>query len=390
MDGSHASAVSPFRALISGAILFVVLGGIALARTVCSPDARDAEPLQVEITGETMATTYSVKVVVDAGEIVDPRELAAVVTEQLDLVEGTMSRFDPDSDLSRLNRWEGPEPYAATEELARMLALALDVGARSDGAFDVTVGPLMTLWGFDARTGRATLPTADEIAAARARCGLDKLSVDTANATVRKSRPDVDVDLSGIAKGLAVDQVSDALSARGLARHLVEVGGEVRARGTNRAGVDWRVGVEDPRAGVREIGQVVALSEMAMATSGDYRNFYEIGDRRISHTMDPHTGLPVEHPVAAVTVLHPRCAEADAWATALMVLGLEQGLAVARREDLAALLVTRTADGTIARHATEAFTAAVATMNAEPSGVDDAPGAPAAGPRGAGADGERP
>jgi thiamine biosynthesis lipoprotein len=229
-----------------------------------------------------------------------------------------------------------------------VLAHALEVAGDTGGAYDPTVGPLVDLWGFGPAPRRHTRPPADAIAAARARTGWARLTLDARGRRARQPGG-VSVDLSSIAKGFAVDEVAAYLRRLGVTSYLVEIGGELRGHGTKPDGTPWWVALERPPAlpgaGSGAGDLIVALHGLSVATSGDYRRFFEDGGQCYSHTIDPRTGCPVEHGLASVTVLHPECMIADALATALMVLGAAAGLAYARRCGLMALFVDRGARG---------------------------------------------
>lgn len=327
----------------------------ALAALLCFPLAACGRggPAEHYFAGPTMGTEYHVKIVAD----LDPArrdQAARAIEEALGRVNALMSTYRPDSELSRLNRHEGPEPFPLSPETAAVFAAALEICAETNGAFDITVGPLVNAYGFgpDAYTDP---PDTALIAELRGRVGCHLVALDPARATVAKARPDVYCDLSAIAKGHGVDAVAAALDNLGIARYMVEVGGEVRARGANLRGQPWRIGIERPDTAARGLHRAIPLRDTAMATSGDYRNFREIDGRRVSHTIDPRTGRPVAHDLASVTVLHPECARADAYATALMVLGPELGAAFAEEKNLAALFLIHTGDGPIQERATPAF-----------------------------------
>ena len=247
--------------------------------------------------------------------------------------------------MSRFNADPGTEWFAVSAETVLILRRGIEIGARSGGAFDMTVGPLVDLWGFGADGQPERVPEPAEIDVLRVSTGYDLLRIRELPPAVRRTRPGVQIDLSAIAKGYAVDELTVVLDAAGLDAYLVEIGGEVRARGTRGDGVDWRIAVESPVAGTRLIQSIVHLRDSAIATSGDYRNFFERDGRRYSHTIDPHTGRPVAHELGAVSVIARNAMDADAWATALLVLGPERGLEIARREGLAANLIIRTDDG---------------------------------------------
>ena len=232
-----------------------------------------------------------------------------------------------------------------SEDLAGVVTLAQDLARQSDGAFDVTVGPLVDLWGFGVRE-RQGLPGTEEIEETAATVGYRFLESRRSPPGLRKLVDGLRVDLSGIAKGHGVDRLAALLDARGCTDYLIDIGGEVRVRGLNPQGVPWRIGIELPAAGGGvESGTVLSLSEGAVATSGDYRNFRTIGGTRFSHTIDPRTGRPVAHDLASVTVLAETAALADGLATLINVLGPDDGLAFARRRGLAALVLMRREGG---------------------------------------------
>jgi len=292
-----------------------------------------------QLSGRTMGTTWTARVV---GLPVEVKVATAAVGDALAAVDSSMSTWKPQSELSRLNRHDDGGVFEVSPALREVLERAAEVSALSGGAFDVTVGPLVNAWGFGPSGGSAP-PDDEALEALRRRVGFRQLTL--TDAGVVKARGDLEVDLSAIAKGYGVDRAADALERLGARRYLIEVGGELRVRGLNADGVPWQVGVERPDPDGRGVQRVVPLTDTALATSGDYRNFYERGGKRVSHTIDPRTGRPIEHALASVTVLDDTCARADALATALNVLGPEAGLALARREKLSALFLVRQPDG---------------------------------------------
>ena len=320
-----------------------------------------AVPTRVVLSGPTMGTTWSVVASRPDPSRAELRRAQAAVEERLETTERLMSTWDPDSELTRFNRHASTGPFRLSAQTLEVLRLALGVSEKTAGAFDVTVGPLVAAWGFGAEPrSPARRPDAAELAEIRGRVGFRLLGLDPSKATVRKRRADVICDLSGIAKGFAVDEVARALTDLGWTDFLIEVGGEVRARGRRPDGEIWRVGVERPDASGRAVQAVVALADRAMATSGDYRSFRiesdeREGDERLSHVIDPRTGRPVSHQLASVSVVHPDAALADAWATALLVLGPEQGHALAEAESIGAYFITRTGHDTFATRATRDF-----------------------------------
>lgn len=325
------------------ALLPVLLAALALAgcgRDEGSPEAR--------ITGATMGTTYSVR-------IVDPPDGMAIdeITRRIQLaledVNRRMSTWRDDSEVSLFNAAPPGEWFPVSDDTAALVAMGQAVSRMSGGAFDVTVGPVVDLWGFGPDPVRVTPPAEAEIAAALERVGHTALESREEPPALRKTGPELAVDLSGIAKGHAVDRVAAVLAQAAIDNFLVEVGGELRVAGHNRRGERWSVAVEDPLAAGREVHRVLNVTDTAIATSGDYRNFFEYEGKRYSHTIDPRTGWPVSHDLVSVTVLDESAALADALATALLVLGPEAGGELAERTDIAAYFVVRSGDGVMAR-----------------------------------------
>jgi thiamine biosynthesis lipoprotein len=301
-----------------------------------------------------MGTSYHVKLL-PTSQHTTPQSLEKAVADAIGEVDRAMSTYKQDSELSRLNRHPAGVPFPLSGPLREVFESALEVSRESGGAFDVTVGPLVNAWGFGPDTPEAA-PTEAEVAALLDRVGFDKLEL-TPGGLV-KARDDLYCDLSAIAKGYAVDRVALALDALGITRYMVEIGGEVRTRGLNADGVPWRIAIERPDSGFeREAQRIIGLEDISLATSGDYRIF-EIGEDgvRRSHTIDPRTGAPVAHSLASASVLHADCARADAYATALMVLGPEDGMRFAEEHAIAALLLARRSDGTFEEYASPAFT----------------------------------
>jgi len=305
--------------------------------------------------GPTMGTQYSVKVVSAEPLAASVQEkMAADISEALALVDAKMSTYRDDSELSRFNAAKTTEAFPLSSDTISVMAYAQRISAETGGAFDITVGPLVNAWGFGP-DGRVSPPSESELAKLRQRVGYEKITVDTNTNTVRKSQADIYCDLSAIAKGYAVDHVALHLDDYDLAGYMIEVGGEVRTKGTNADGGAWRIGIEQPDTGERRARRVIGMSRISMATSGDYRNFYTADGARVSHTIDPRTGSPVRHGLASVTVLANQCLLADAYATALMVLGPEEGYRFAEEHNLAALFIMRTEDGGYEERTTNGF-----------------------------------
>ena len=318
-----------------------------------SPGDRPSREVVV-FSGPAMGTTYDVKVVADGGIPTEQSgSLALEIEQALAAVDASMSTWREDSELERFNR-HGSEPFPLSPALDEVMATALEIGTRSGGAFDITVGPLVDAWGFGPGE-QSPAPSPERIAGLLAQTGAGLLTIDRHSRTLRKSEDRIRCDLSAIAKGYAVDRVAAALTSAGYTDFMVELGGEVVANGVNAAGEDWRIGIEVPDPEQRAVYAVVALDGVALATSGNYRNFRLEDGQVVSHIIDPRTGRPVTHALASVSVVAETCMEADAWATALSVLGPEDGLEVARREGLAVLFIARRPDGDLEETSTPAF-----------------------------------
>ncbi|MFW2541999.1 FAD:protein FMN transferase [Primorskyibacter sp. 2E107] len=298
----------------------------------------------LELSGLTMGTGYNI-VAVDHGKSVDKAALQGAIDGALSDVTAQMSNWDATSEISRFNAAAKGESLTVSRELAEVMQAASDVHRASMGTFDVTVGPLIDLWGFGAGKGHGALPSDAQIAQAMGCCGQERSVAQSGN-TLTKTNDGAEVYLSAIGKGYGVDHVARAISAFGITDYMVEIGGDLVTAGRNPEGQPWQIGIETPQSFDRGIMQVVGLSDLGMATSGDYRNYFEADGQRYSHIIDATTGRPVTHDTASVTVLTDNAMLADAWATALLVLGRERGMKIANDRDLAVLFVDRAGDET--------------------------------------------
>ena len=301
------------------------------------------------IHGETMGTTYQVTVL---GDPEDKAVLAQEIDQLLLILNDIASTYIEDSELNQFNRAAIGEWHEVSPALYSMFEMALEVAWLSNGAFDITVGPLVNAWGFGPMGRIEKRPNAIAQRELLARVSYQHLELDLARQQVRKKQ-DIEVDLSAIAKGYAVDELAAWIERRGYENYLVEIGGELRVAGESPRGNDWRVAIESPDAseGVRA---AIAVTDIAVATSGDYRNFYEEGGQRYSHTIDPRSGEPVQHDLASVTVLAETAAYADALATAFSVMGTEKTLKLAEQEGIAVYLIHKQGDGFVSK-ASSAF-----------------------------------
>ena len=313
--------------------------------TACE-DARDP----VRVSGPAQGTTYSVTVMNPPSEM-NRSALEGAMTQVIERIDAQMSTWRDDSEVARFNAAPAGEWVPVSPELAGLTREALGIGRDTNGAFDVTLGPILQVWGFGAEAEQPTrLPTTDELAAARERTGIGMIEVRDQPPALRKKAAQVTLDLAGLAQGYTVDQLSQRLNDMGARRYLVELGGELYARGNKQGSTPWRIGVEKPEAGTREIERVVGLANAGMTTSGDYRDFFEIDGRRFSHTIDPRTGRPVAHDLRSVTVVADDAMTADAMATALLVMGADAGRRYADAHDIAALFVSGTAQAYTESH----------------------------------------
>jgi len=303
----------------------------------CSPKNQQ----EIHITGATMGTTYNVKfVAVDGAE---KESLKQQIDQVLVEINQLMSTYIQDSELSRFNQWNSVEHFPLSKQTLTVLNEAKRLGEMSDGLLDVTVGPLVNLWGFGPQSRPEKIPSDELIHTTRQQIGLDKLTVGPTWAS--KMQPNLYVDLSTIAKGYAVDQLAELLQTHQITNFLVEIGGEMRVSGAKGSGTPWKIAIEKPEVEQRSVQEIISIGDNAVATSGDYRIYYEQDGVRYSHLIDPKTGYPITHNVVSVTVIHPSSMTADGLATALIVMGKEKALALAETYNIAVLLITKEKQG---------------------------------------------
>ncbi len=333
------------RVLLAGAAGAAMLAGWS----------RNWSPAPLHLSGETMGTTYNVKIAGLRSDDVAKDALHEAVHAAFDRVSRGMSLYRADSELARFNRAPAHAPFAMSQEMFDVFAAALSVSRLTGGAYDITVAPLVASWGFGPDRQRR-IPSPDALRAERAAVDYRALRLNAAERTVTKDRSPLSADLNGIAKGYGVDAVARVLDARGIEHYLVEAGGEVRARGFNADVRPWQVGIEQPDSVPQRARYIAPLANGAMATSGDYRIYFERNGRRYCHEIDPQRSAPIEHGLASVSVVAADCMRADALATALIVLGLERGLALAEAEGIPAYFIQRR-DGRLQDRMTTAFAA---------------------------------
>ncbi|MBT1444687.1 FAD:protein FMN transferase [Shewanella sp. JM162201] len=325
---------------------WLVLVGLAFFISACSK-----APDVIALSGSTMGTTYNIKVVPVPG-LPDAKALQAEIDVALERVNDQMSTYRPDSELSRFNQLSPEQGIEVSADTVKVIEEGMRLHRMTGGALDITLGPLVNIWGFGPDKRPTHSPTDAEIAAAKLRTGIEHISIEGLKLT--KHNAELYVDLSSIAKGFGVDVIAELLEKYHPSGYLVEIGGELRVKGTKADGSAWRIAIEKPVTDGRAVSEVVEPGTMGMATSGDYRNYFEENGKRFSHLIDPRTGYPIAHTLASVTVLHPSCMTADGLATAMMVLGSEASLALAKREQLAIMLIEKQGEQFVV-HYSDAF-----------------------------------
>lgn len=320
--------------------LSLCLAPLFVLLAACQP-----EPQVLRLSGETMGTTYNITARDPSGELAQ-EAVEAAVAAALAEVDASLSNWNPGSEVSRFNAAASTEPVEISPGFTTVMAEAQAIHTASEGQFDMTLGPLIELWGFGARKPETPVPSDEAIAGALARVGQGRLLTLDAS-TLAKAEPEVQVYVAAIAKGYGVDRVAEALRGMGMSDYMVEIGGDLVTSGTNPEDAPWRIGIERPEEGGLE--EVVALTDQGMATSGDYRNYFEQDGVRYSHILDATTGRPITHKTASVTVLADSAMRADGWATALLALGAGRGMAISEAEGLAVLFIERGPEGFVTR-----------------------------------------
>lgn len=301
-----------------------------------------------------MGTSYKVLIAGSIPTVSQSSTMSELIFSVLDEIDQKMSTYKPNSEISKFNRHHSNKPFPISHDTLEVLKIAQNVSRLSNGAFDITVGPLVEAWGFGPLKP-TTEPTDEELEMLRSRVGYEKIIIDESGLSLAKMDPLLSCDLSAVAKGYGVDRVAAVLDELGTQNYLIEVGGEVRTRGSRGQNRRWSVAVERPNVLARGIQRILQLNNMSLATSGNYRNFRMVDGKRLSHTLDPVTGRPVVHHLASVSVVHSSCAWADAWATALNVLGPESGHSLAVKLHLSALFIIGTPEGEFIERSTADF-----------------------------------
>jgi len=323
--------------------LFIVL-------SACSDNNDTNKPHEVLFQGMTMGTVaYNIKVIVKpdslSGSKFDQQKTHTDIAAILKQLLQDMSNWEPNSELSIFNKSKSLVPVEISEGLRRVLAESIRLGNLSGGKLDVTIGPLINLWGFGPDYRPEKVPSDSDLKIAQARTGLKYLTLN--GHELSKAIPDLYIDLSTIAKGYAVDLIAEYLESKGLNNYLVEIGGEMRIKGFKHTGELWHVAIEKPLSEERAVHQIIIPKDNALATSGDYRKYFESNGQRFSHIIDPQSGRPINHKLVSVTVIHPSSMTADGLSTAMMLMGEEKALAFAEENELAAYMIIKTDHGFI-------------------------------------------
>jgi thiamine biosynthesis lipoprotein len=317
---------------------------LAAAAVTLLPACSNEPQELVEFGGPTMGTTYTVKVL-QGPSALTPASLQAGVNAVLLRANRLLSTYDKDSELSQLNHNQSTDWIGVSVDLLAVIEEAQRVSALSSGAFDITVGPLVNLWGFGPELKADEIPSQEAIDQALARVGYQRLLTQAEPPAIKKGRADIYLDLSALGEGYGADKVAEYLESQGIFNYMVAVAGAIRVGGHNAKGSPWIIAVEEPSPGKRAVHKIIQISDEGLSTSGDYRNFFEKDGKRYSHEIDPKTGRPIQHRLASVTVVSAASMHADAMATALMVMGEAGGFQLAQERKLAAYFIVRVGDG---------------------------------------------
>ena len=291
-------------------------------------------PEEIKLSGRTMGTTWSLL----SAQATD--SMRQLIQSHLDQREAVLSHWQKDSAVTRFNDSRSTDWQPVPPELIQVIELARDIASKTSGALDITLAPLIDLWGFGAAGSAKAIPTERQIAEAKTRCGWQHLHSRLDPPALKKDIPDLRLNVASVTEGFVIDELISRLQQQGLSDFLLEVGGEVAAIGHAPAGTAWRVGIQTPEATPSDALQTLPLSDLCIATSGNYRHRIETNGQSYSHLIDPRSGRPITHPLTSVSVIHPSSALADGYATALMIVGPERGREIADQLGLRVLWIT--------------------------------------------------
>lgn len=290
--------------------------------------------------GTTMGTTYSIKMVAPTHHK-NNKNFKSIIDSVLIEVNNQMSTYQNDSELSQFNSLKDTTWFNVSEDLSLVIKQAIEIAEQTENVYDITIGPVVNLWGFGPSSNSVIVPSNKEINEAKNKTGIDKLEVDSSQ--IRKTNPDLYCDLSSIAKGFGVDKVGLLLEEYDVENYMVEIGGEVRTIGKNVKNENWKIGISTPLS--NGLQKVLSISNVSVATSGDYLNYFENNGIRYSHLIDPRIGKPITHNLASVTVVNKDCRTADAFATAINVMGPSEGYEFALKKNLPIFMIVREDSG---------------------------------------------
>jgi FAD:protein FMN transferase len=328
-------------------IPFVLFCALFLQGCSEEPAVENTPELHI-FTGQVMGTWYTVKYLPSAASELSHEDINALIHTRLSRVDQLMSTYKPESEVSRFNRALPGEWFDVSAETFEVVSLSQSVSEKTAGAFDVSVARLVNLWGFGPDHQTAQVPDEEDLFAVLIEVGYEKIEFHDSELKLRKKTP-LHIDLSAIAKGYGVDQVANFLDETNVTTYMVEVGGEIRTRGLKPNGKPWRIAIESPNTDQRDVHSIIDITDRAVATSGDYRNYFEKDGQRFSHTIDPKTGYPITHNLASVTVVGKTAAEVDALATAFSVLGLDQAMRYAKAYNVAAYFIVKEPEGFVGK-----------------------------------------
>lgn len=322
------------RTVITVLLLFIV--------AACDPAPEPGS--ETSFTGSTMGTTFTVKVI-DLPDSIPADTIKQGLSDVLKDVNDKMSLWVKDSELVRFNQSVSTDWQPVSASLMAVAEAAQAISKETDGQFDVTLEPLIKLWGFSTKNMTRESPSDGEIAQALGAIGYEKIQLSHNPPAMRKTAPALSVNLSAIAKGFGIDELARYLESHGLQNYMVEIGGDLRVKGLNAQRQPWKIAIEKPDAKSRAIHSVLSVQSTGMATSGDYRNYFEKDGERFSHIINAKTGRPITHKLASVTVLSETAMAADGWATALLAMGDKSGMVLAEKLGIAAFFLVRSEGG---------------------------------------------
>jgi len=319
--------------------IFILITFLIIVTASCKPNYSEI----LVINGLTMGTTYSIKIKTNKDDI-NKKIIHDEIEEILFKINQSMSNYIKESELSIINLSKKSDWQSVSDDLFTVINHAKKISVITEGAFDITIGPLVNLWGFGPNKFDNKIPAPDIIKSVKENTGFQKLLLDKSHKRILKSNPNLYMDLSGIAKGFSIDKIALYLDKKGFENYLIEIGGELLAKGENADKKIWQIGIENPNDIGSTVENIIQLNNVAMATSGDYKNYFEKDNIRYSHVIDPVTGKPIKHKLVSVTVLDYSAMNADALATGFMVLGPEKTLSLADRLKIPVYLIIKNND----------------------------------------------